>query len=645
MEFSRRLRAAPLAALLLLVLLPAASLAAPLKRSAYRVQKAACATPRSPRGAACQALRLAPLSIAGRAAGRAPSRTQSRRASAHSSKRTGPVAGSLTPAQLHGAYELPAETGSSAAQTIAVVDAYDDPTVESDLAVYDQQFGLPECTKANGCLREIDQEGRESPLPPTEGGWATEITIDVQMAHAICQNCHVLLVEANSEETADLAAGVNAAVVAGASEISNSYASFAAESELLTEEREVNSSSYEHPGIVITASSGDCGYRDQNNPEHASECTGLPANVGFPAASPEVVAVGGTALSEAPAGWQSTVWGNGGGGCSTIFSAPAWQSSLAGWSQTGCGSERLSADVSAVADPYTGVAVYDSTPEHPGDRETGWLVYGGTSVSSPILAAEYALSGGARGVSYPAQTLYRHIGEGSALYDLTSGSNGSCGGSTACTAATGYDGPSGVGSPLGLAAFAPSSGTPASTAAPGIAGNAAVGQTLHATPGSWTNSPTSTGYQWEDCSSSATDCLPIEGATASAYTVATSDQGSRVVLMETAGNDAGYGAAAFSDATASVPAAAPAPSITGLSPKKGEAGTRVTITGSNFVNVTGVSFGSEPASGVQVLSETELSVQAPAGTGTVLVTVTTQSGPSTERHKSRAKFRYKKPRR
>ena len=638
MKFSKHSRGVGLLAALIALALPAAGAAgAPLSHSAYRVVRAACGKPRSARGAACQALKLVRASST-------PS-TSARRRGARASKNKSPIPGSLTPQQLHGAYQLPAETSVSGAQTIAVVDAYDDPSAEADLAVYDRQFGLPECTQANGCFRKLDEQGKESPLPETEGGWATEISIDVQMAHAICQNCDILLVEANSEENPDLAAAVNAAVAAGASEISNSYGSNASESELASEEHELNALAYDHPGTVITASSGDCGYEDQNNPGGYSSCIGLPSNVSFPAASPDVVAVGGTELTEGEGGWRSTVWGNGGGGCSTIFSAPSWQTALGNWSATGCGSDRLSADVSAEADPFTGIAVYDSTPEFPGDHETGWLVYGGTSVASPILAGEFGLAGGARGVSYPAQTLYRHIGEPGSLYDVTSGSNGSCAGASACEATVGYDGPSGVGSPLGLGAFAASASTPANTAPPEIGGTAAVGQTLHATPGAWTNTPTSTIYQWERCASDGSHCLPIQEAIALTYTVLAADKGSTLRVMETASNGEGFGAPAFSSATAAIPTPPPAPTITRLSPKTGAPGTQVAISGSNFVNVTSVTFGSQPATKFTVNSEGEITAEAPEGSGTVIVSVTTQTGASEPKHKSKAKFRYKKPRR
>ncbi len=222
-----------------------------------------------------------------------------------------PFPGYLTPERLHEAYALPTETAAGASQTIAVVDAFNDPTAEADLAVYDKQFGLAECTSENGCFRKVDQEGATSPLPKNEGGWATEISIDVQMARAICQDCHILLVETKSEEFTDLGAGVNAAAKAGATEISNSYGG--------TEQGaygSLNSTYYNHPGIVVAASSGDCGYYNKLCPEDT-------VGANFPADSPDVVAVGGTSLTESSGVWASTVWQEGGSGCSTVFSAAA----------------------------------------------------------------------------------------------------------------------------------------------------------------------------------------------------------------------------------------------------------------------------------------------------------------------------------
>jgi hypothetical protein len=446
--------------------------------SAYRVS-AVCAPP-SPGSASCLALRLvakAPLAVPGARARPNPAASAPRSASP-AVEQTTPIPESLAPQALLGAYHLPATTTASATQTIGIVDAYDDATVETDLARYDQQFGLPECSEGDGCFRKVDQAAKPSPLPPSAGaaerGWAAEIATDVEMAHGVCQSCHIVLVEADSESYDDLEQAEQAAVAMGATEISNSWGG---------QEPILDSPAFHHPGIVITASSGDAGYRNW---------IAEPQFVNYPAASPDVVAVGGTRLLVNPDNtWLGEeVWndgaevegvreeagdGAGGSGCSERFDAPAWQRSLPNWATVGCGERRAVADVSADADPFTGVAVYDST-ESEGTR--GWNVIGGTSVASPIIAAVFALAGGAHGVAYPARTLYENAAKTPAsLHDVISGSNGeclepldeasepprascsaaveaaSCSGEAICLAGPGYDGPTGVGTPDGLAAF------------------------------------------------------------------------------------------------------------------------------------------------------------------------------------------------
>jgi subtilase family serine protease len=328
-----------------------------------------------------------------------------------------PVAGSYGPADLQAAYNLPAGSGTP---TIAIVDAYDDPTAESDLAVYRATFGLPPCTTANGCFRKVDQAGGTN-YPRKNAGWALEISLDLDMASAICPNCKLLLVEAKTNSFANLAAAVDYAAGQGVVAISNSYGAAEFSSEVSYE------SHFNHPGIAITVSSGDGGY-----------------GVEYPAASRYVTAVGGTALTRnasVPRGWTETVWndayGAPGSGCSAYVSKPSWQT------DAGC-ANRTVADVSAVADPLTGVAVYDSTPFH---GQAGWFQVGGTSASSPIVAGVYALAGNAvTAASYP----YAHA---TSLYDVTSGSDGSCGGSYLCTAVAGYDGPTGLGTPNGTGSF------------------------------------------------------------------------------------------------------------------------------------------------------------------------------------------------
>jgi Big-like domain-containing protein len=329
------------------------------------------------------------------------------------------------PAQFHGAYQLP--VSAPLPQTIAIVDAYDDPTIEGDLAVYDEAYGLPPCTTANGCFRKVNQKGEAGAYPKADGGWALEIALDVETAHAICQNCEILLVEASSNLFSDLTAAVNTAASLGADEISNSYGGPEYAGEL-------GDSSYNHPGIALTVSAGDDGY--------AAE---------YPASSPYVVAVGGTTLTLGSSNsyGSEAVWSGSGSGCSAYVGAPSWQTADANWALTGCGSKRAVADVAADANPSTGASVYDTTKYQ---GQSGWFVLGGTSLSAPLIAAVYALAGGPTS-AYPAAEPYGHQGDSPpSLHDVSSGSNGACG-TIMCKGALGYDGPSGVGTPKGVLAF------------------------------------------------------------------------------------------------------------------------------------------------------------------------------------------------
>jgi subtilase family serine protease len=319
-----------------------------------------------------------------------------------------------SPADLQSAYKLPSSTAGSG-MTVGIVDAYGYPNAESDLAVYRSTFGLPPCTTANGCFKKVNQSGVQGSYPQNNSGWATEEALDVDMVSAICPNCKIILVEASSANQSDLDAAVDTAASLGANAISNSYGGAENSSS-------ANDQHYNHPGIAITASSGDNGY-----------------GVEFPASSQYVTAVGGTSLSKASGarGWSETAWSGAGSGCSQFVAKPSWQK------DTGC-SMRTVADVSAVADPFTGVSVYE-TFGHRG----GWQVYGGTSVASPIIASVYALSGG----GWTSATPSFPYANASKLFDVTSGSNGSCGGSYLCTAEVGYDGPTGLGTPDGSGAF------------------------------------------------------------------------------------------------------------------------------------------------------------------------------------------------
>ncbi|GAC1378218.1 MAG: peptidase S8 [Ktedonobacteraceae bacterium] len=321
------------------------------------------------------------------------------------------------PPDLQSAYSLPSSTAGSG-QTVGIVDAYDDPNAESDLGVYRSTFGLSACTTANGCFRKVNQSGGTK-YPRANGGWAQEISLDLDMVSAVCPNCHILLVEASSSSLTNLGTAVNEAAKLGATEISNSYGGGESSSDT-----SYDASYYNHPGIAITVSSGDSGY-----------------GVQYPAASQYVTAVGGTTLNRASntRGWSETAWSSAGSGCSAYDPKPSWQT------DAGC-SKRTVADVSADADPNTGVSVYDS---YSYQGQSGWLVFGGTSVASPIIASVYALAGNAASVTYGSYP-YSHT---SSLNDVTSGSNGSCGGSYLCTAGPGYDGPTGLGTPNGTGGF------------------------------------------------------------------------------------------------------------------------------------------------------------------------------------------------
>jgi subtilase family serine protease len=337
-----------------------------------------------------------------------------------------------SPAQFHAAYRLPRTTPASARQTIAVVDAYDDPAAKRDLNVYDTRFGLPffpfcSATVTSSCFRKVNGAGAASPMPSTDPGWALEISLDVQVAHGVCQDCSILLVEARSAGASDLAAAVNTAVRLGANVVSNSYGV----GESATQAGSALAAAYDHPGVAVIASAGDSGY-----------------GTAFPAALATVVAVGGTTLRLHADGTYAaeTAWPGSGSGCSRYIAARTWQTRLAEWRATGCGSRRAIADVAADADPATGASVYDSTPV---SGSSGWFRVGGTSLAAPIIAAAFGLAGNSGSLAYPAAWLYAHR---AGLRDVNTGSNGVCA-TVMCTAAPGYDGPTGLGTPVGTGGF------------------------------------------------------------------------------------------------------------------------------------------------------------------------------------------------
>jgi subtilase family serine protease len=337
----------------------------------------------------------------------------------------------LAPADIQSAYKL---TGlHSGGKTVAIVDAMDDPNAEADLGVYRSKRGLSACTTANGCFKKVNQNGAASPLPAGDFGWAEEISLDLDAVSATCPDCKILLVEADSPNTDPLMTAVDTAARMGAVSISNSYGG-PEDNTILAADTHLN-----HQGIAVTASSGDSGF-----------------GVSWPASSQYVTAVGGTTLTKAAGttrGWTESTWSGAGSGCSAFEPKPAWQH------DGGC-AKRTVADVSADADPASGLGIYDTYNSCGSSAfcdfllaigvaqgADGWVQVGGTSLSSPIIASVYAL--GTTPVtsgSFP----YSHT---SGLFDVTTGNNGSCSGSYLCTAGPGYDGPTGLGTPNGTSAF------------------------------------------------------------------------------------------------------------------------------------------------------------------------------------------------
>ncbi len=339
------------------------------------------------------------------------------------------------PADLQSAYALPSASAGSGL-TVAIVDAYDLPTAAADLAVYRSKFGLPACTTANGCFRKVNQSGGTSPYPAYDQHWGLEIALDLDMVSAICPKCKILLVEANDNNYSNLGPAVDTAVSMGAIAVSNSYGGSEGSGESVLDPY------YDHPGVAITVATGDCGYNC------SAGTSGNAKGVEYPAASPYVIAVGGTKLTPAanPRGWTESAWGDAdggaGSGCSQYEPKPSWQH------DTEC-ANRTEADISAVADPESGVAMYDSS------FSSSWIVMGGTSAATPIIAAIYALAGGPTAGTYPASELY---GDTADLNDVTSGNNdvtwGGCTVTYLCNGVAGYDGPTGLGTPNGIGAFA-----------------------------------------------------------------------------------------------------------------------------------------------------------------------------------------------
>jgi hypothetical protein len=345
------------------------------------------------------------------------------------------------PLQLRSAYGLDfsAITGG-VGQTVAVVTAYDDATAESDMGIYRSEYGLPACTTANGCFEKVNATGGTS-YPPSMTGWSAPTAESLDMISAICPNCHILLVEADTPAiptTTDpdaLGQAENEAAALGAKFIDNTV--FTSESTYATQEPTLDSDYFDHPGVAITAPDGAGGY----------------SGPWYPAASPDVIAVGGTTLTAAPAtarGWTETAWTGTGSGCSAYETKPAWQT------DTGC-TDRMANDLSADADNVNSPVAFYDTPS--GD----WVTGGGNDVSAAIIAAAYALAGAPTAGTNPASYPYAHT---TLINDITTGSTGTCTPTYYCTAGTGYDGPTGLGTPATATALGPNAPTTPGTPAP-----------------------------------------------------------------------------------------------------------------------------------------------------------------------------------
>lgn len=326
----------------------------------------------------------------------------------------------LSPADIQSAYSLP-DAGSG--QTVAIIDAFGDSNAESDLATFRSQYSLPPCTTANGCFTKVNQQGQQGDYPADDSGWGLETSLDLDAVSSACPKCNILLVEGNTNGDSDLQAAEQEAVDLGAKFISNSWG----EGEFAGEQ--FSNSAFDHPGVAVTASSGDTGN----------------ATI-FPSTDPNVVAVGGTTLtrdSNVARGWDEAAWSSGGSGCSPFEPQPDYQAGIA----TNCPSNRATADVSADADPESGLATYDTL------GFGGWLQVGGTSLASPLVAAMYALAGTPQPGTFPVTYPYHDAHLSSDMFDVVSGTNGSCG-NVLCQAGPGWDGPTGLGTPDGVGAFA-----------------------------------------------------------------------------------------------------------------------------------------------------------------------------------------------
>ena len=320
------------------------------------------------------------------------------------------------PADLQAAYAIP--TALAGHPTIGLIDAYGYDALESDLATYRAQFGLPPCTTANGCLKIINQNGDTSPLPgppPSGDDWTLETALDVDMASAACPSCNLLVVQADDDKGDGLEVGQGVAAQAGAAVISNSWGGPEQAGVSLSGEE-----TYFDQPVAVFVAAGDNGYDDGGQ------------GPDYPGTSAHTIAVGGTHLvkDSSARGWTETAWSSGGSACSLSIAKPSYQAN------TSC-NFKATADIAAVGDPQTGMASYDSA-------NGGWSVVGGTSAAAPLVAAIFAATGNG------SQTSGSFIMENAnKLNDVTAGNNGDCGGGVLCNAGQGWDGPTGYGTPNG----------------------------------------------------------------------------------------------------------------------------------------------------------------------------------------------------
>lgn len=432
-----------------------------------------CAVPTSPLMMQCQSI-LARSAKSEAAAKAAVERAAAARAKGESPAATVSSSGTLTPADLQAAYGLTSASSSGGyGETVAIVDAYYDPNVQSDLATYRSEFGLPACGSDSshpqaGCLNVYNQSGTnlannpsaDPPRSPSGDNWVPETSLDVDMISAICPNCTIDLVEANSDYLADLAPAEDAAVSLGAKFVSNSwgYNDFPGESSW--------DSYFNHPGVAIVFASGDSGY-----------------GASYPASSQFVTSVGGTFLGQnGSGGWTSTVWNDNGSenqdgipgatasGCSAGEPQPSWGPDSSGSTSGSLCANRTQNDVSAVADAPSGTDIYDPADCTNNSVGNGNCDTYGTSVAAPVITAMYALAGTPTANTYPASYLYQ---DPSGLTPVTSGTDVASGspisspltcessrqylcnaGDSLTAPYSGYNGPAGLGTPNGsLAPF------------------------------------------------------------------------------------------------------------------------------------------------------------------------------------------------